>query len=210
MKIDRKETPEEELNRKIRARIACLKYQHKGITQQEIDLVIKKYIQKKEIAKNAPPESEELNRNIRARIACLKYQHKGITQQEIDMKIKKYLDKKEIAKNAPPESEEKMLEREREKIKLSSARRYFINKKGGTSDEWDDRFQPKTLSKEGFFLIRKIELMKGEIGIVDSFRLCNIYMNIYPNGGNIKPQPERDFSVEKDLITMYQELKKLV
>jgi hypothetical protein len=59
-------------------------------------------------------------------------------------------------------------------------------------------------------LIRKIELMKGEIGLIDSFRLCNIYMNIYPDGGNVKPQPERNFSIEKDLITMYQELKKLV
>jgi hypothetical protein len=51
--------------------------------------------------------------------------------------------------------------------------------------------------------------MKGEIGLIDSFRLC-IYMNIYPDGGNVKPQPERNFSIEKDLITMYQELKKLV
>jgi hypothetical protein len=32
-------------------------------------------------------------------------------------------------------------------------------------------------------------------------------MNIYPDGGNVKPQPERNFSIEKDLITMYQELK---
>jgi hypothetical protein len=31
-------------------------------------------------------------------------------------------------------------------------------------------------------------------------------MNIYPDGGNVKPQPERNFSIE-DLITMYQELK---
>jgi hypothetical protein len=46
--------------------------------------------------------------------------------------------------------------------------------------------------------------MKGEIGLIDSFRLCNIYMNIYPDGGNVKPQPERNFSIEKDLITMYQ------
>jgi hypothetical protein len=52
----------------------------------------------------------------------------------------------------------------------------------------------------------KIELMKGE-RLIDSFRLCNIYMNIYPDGGNVKPQPERNFSIEKDLITMYQELK---
>jgi hypothetical protein len=51
--------------------------------------------------------------------------------------------------------------------------------------------------------------MKGEIGLIDSFRLC-IYMNIYPDGGNVKPQPERNFSMRKDLITMYQELKKLV
>jgi hypothetical protein len=56
-------------------------------------------------------------------------------------------------------------------------------------------------------LIRKI-LMKGEIGLIDSFRLCNIYMNIYPDGGNVKPQPERNFSIEKDLITM--QIKKLV
>jgi hypothetical protein len=39
--------------------------------------------------------------------------------------------------------------------------------------------------------------MKGEIGLIDSFRLCNIYMNIYPDGGNVKPQPERNFSIEK-------------
>jgi hypothetical protein len=51
--------------------------------------------------------------------------------------------------------------------------------------------------------------MKGEIGLIDSFRLCNIYMNIYPDGGNVKPQPERNFSIEKDLITMYQELKEV-
>jgi hypothetical protein len=39
--------------------------------------------------------------------------------------------------------------------------------------------------------------MKGEIGLIDSFGLCNIYMNIYPDGGNVKPQPERNFSIEK-------------
>jgi hypothetical protein len=34
MEIDRKETPEEELNRKIRRRISCIKSKFKGITQQ--------------------------------------------------------------------------------------------------------------------------------------------------------------------------------
>jgi hypothetical protein len=36
MEIDRKETPEEELNRKIRRRISCIKSKFKGITQQDI------------------------------------------------------------------------------------------------------------------------------------------------------------------------------
>jgi hypothetical protein len=44
MEIDRKETPEEELNRKIRRRISKSKF--KGITQQEIDR-IKIYLDKK-------------------------------------------------------------------------------------------------------------------------------------------------------------------
>jgi hypothetical protein len=56
MEIDRKETPEEELNRKIR-RISCIKSKFKGITQQDIDARIKIYLDK--IAANTPPESEE-------------------------------------------------------------------------------------------------------------------------------------------------------
>jgi hypothetical protein len=91
---------------------------------------------------------EELNRKIRRRISCIKSKFKGITQQD-RCKIKIYLDKKEIAANTPPESEEKILDRE--KRRLYSTRRYFINKKGGTSDEWDDRFEPRTLSKKDVF-----------------------------------------------------------
>jgi hypothetical protein len=48
MEIDRKETPEEELNRKIR-RISCIKSKFKGITQQEIDARIKIYLDKKRL-----------------------------------------------------------------------------------------------------------------------------------------------------------------
>jgi hypothetical protein len=46
MEIDRKETPEEELNRKIR-RISCIKSKFKGITQQDIDARIKIYLEKR-------------------------------------------------------------------------------------------------------------------------------------------------------------------
>jgi hypothetical protein len=48
MEIDRKETPEEELNRKIR-RISCIKSKFKGITQQDIDARIKIYLDKKRL-----------------------------------------------------------------------------------------------------------------------------------------------------------------
>jgi hypothetical protein len=49
MEIDRKETPEEELNRKIRRRISCIKSKFKGITQQDIDARIKIYLDKKRL-----------------------------------------------------------------------------------------------------------------------------------------------------------------
>jgi hypothetical protein len=47
MEIDRKETPEE-LNRKIRRRISCIKSKFKGITQQDIDARIKIYLDKRD------------------------------------------------------------------------------------------------------------------------------------------------------------------
>jgi hypothetical protein len=58
MEIDRKETPEEELNRKIRRRISCIKSKFKGITQQDIDARIKIYLDKKRLLL-IPPESED-------------------------------------------------------------------------------------------------------------------------------------------------------
>jgi hypothetical protein len=32
-------------------------------------------------------------------------------------------------------------------------------------------------------------------------------MNIYPDGGNVQPKEKKKFSIEKDLITMCQELR---
>jgi hypothetical protein len=35
-------------------------------------------------------------------------------------------------------------------------------------------------------------------------------MNIYPDGGNVKPQPERNFSIEKRFNNYVSRVKKLV
>lgn len=173
-------------------------------------------------------EEQILQRRLRERLANIKSKKPHLTPEELELEIQQYTERKlkRLNKPAPEPKEKKVKEPKQKKTKQTTKRkerteeskiqqrlvmkRWHHFNKGGTEEEWQNKIGPKVLPREGYLLLKKVELSGGEIGLVDCFKLCNIYMNLFASEDDKMPvQIQRKWTAEVELAHMYSKLSEL-